>query len=76
MKIIHSFGRLFLAGIVLCGAVRADVTGTILGVVRDQTGGVVPNVEVKATHVATNQSRTATTNAGGEYSILALPVGR
>ena len=51
------------------------LTGTILGTVRDQSGLVVPGVEMTVVNTGTNQSRTVTTNASGNYSIPRLPVG-
>ena len=51
------------------------LTGTILGTVRDQSGLVVPGVEVTIVNTDTNRSRTATTNASGNYSIPLLLVG-
>ena len=56
-------------------ALHADVTGTILGVVRDPSAAVVAGVTVVATNVDTNLSQQAVTNALGEYRILTLPVG-
>ncbi len=57
-------------------SLRADVTGSILGVVRDASGGVLPGVTVTATNVDTNQKQSARTDTAGEYRILALPVGK
>ena len=39
------------------GLLRADVTGSILGTVRDPTGAVVAGATVKVTNIGTNQSR-------------------
>src|SRR3954451_20268885 len=58
------------------GRLHADVTGSILGTVRDPTGAVVSGASVKAIHLATNETRTATSDDTGAYRILALPVGR
>lgn len=56
--------------------VSAQVTtGSILGTVKDSSGGVLPGATVSATNVETNFSRTDVTNERGEYSILFLPVG-
>lgn len=77
--------KVFMAGAVTtlqilfitnAGPARADVTGSILGIVRDATGAVVPGVTVTATKLDTNESRTATSDGTGEYRILALPVGQ
>jgi len=68
---------LILAVAVLLAAttVRADVTGSILGVIRDKTQAVVGGARVVATNVDTNFSKEATTAADGTYTILALPAG-
>jgi Carboxypeptidase regulatory-like domain len=50
-------------------------TGTISGVVTDETGAVIPNATVTITNKATNAGRTATTNAEGFYSAPALLAG-
>jgi hypothetical protein len=64
--------------LVLLGTARlwADVTGSILGYVRDKSGAVLPNANVTATETATGYSRTVATDSSGQYSILALPPGR
>jgi len=64
--------------IVLLGTVQlwADVTGSILGYVRDPSGAVLPNATVTAIQTATGYSRTVVSDASGQYSMLALPPGR
>jgi hypothetical protein len=49
--------------------------GTILGVVKDSSGGVVPGASVTARQTETDQSRSAVTGADGSYRFDALPVG-
>lgn len=49
--------------------------GDIQGTVLDNTGGAMPGVTVTATHVATNQSRSVTTDAAGKYYLPALSAG-
>ena len=63
---------------VLFGAMqlRADVTGSILGYVRDKSGAVLPNASLTAVQTSTGYSRTATTDSSGGYTFLALPPGR
>ena len=56
--------------------VKADVTGTILGVVTDASGAIMQGVHVKATNVDTNAVTEVATNMTGEYRMMALPVGR
>lgn len=54
----------------------ADVTGSILGVVRDRSNAVVVGARVTATQAETNFNKTATSGPDGSYRILALPAGR
>jgi hypothetical protein len=55
---------------------KADVTGSITGYVRDKSGAVLPNASVTATQAATGYTRTVNTDATGAFSLLALPPGR
>ena len=75
LRRLRCFG---LCLILLLGTVQlwADVTGSILGYVRDKSGAVLPNATVTAMQVATGYSRTVVTDTSGQYSILALPPGR
>ncbi len=49
--------------------------GTILGVVKDSTGGTVAGAAVTVTNADTALTRTATTGDDGAYRFPALPVG-
>src|SRR6202163_3500749 len=51
-------------------------TATILGVAKDSSGGVLPNVTVTITNVDTGTVRTAKTSDDGEFRAPELPVGR
>ncbi|HUE03762.1 MAG TPA: TonB-dependent receptor [Bryobacteraceae bacterium] len=53
----------------------ADVTGSILGVVRDRTNAVIAGAHIVATNAETNLSRATNSAADGSYRILALPAG-
>src|SRR5437016_14675369 len=53
----------------------ADVTGTILGTVRDSSNAVVVRAIVTATNTATNFSKQTQSDSNGEYRLLALPAG-
>ncbi|HEY2351878.1 MAG TPA: carboxypeptidase regulatory-like domain-containing protein [Candidatus Acidoferrum sp.] len=65
----------------LCGLVfavqtlRADVTGSLLGVVHDSSGAVVGGAKIVATNVQTNFKEETVSAADGTYRILALPAG-
>jgi hypothetical protein len=50
--------------------------GTISGVVKDQTGGVVPGVTVTAKSLQTQEMATTVTDAGGYYTMTTLRAGR
>lgn len=71
-------GRFLLLLLILLVPVPllSDVTGSILGTVKDPTGAVVAAVQVVAANLATNQRQETVTNAVGEYRILALPIGK
>jgi hypothetical protein len=51
-------------------------TGTILGTVRDASGGVIPGATLTATHSDTGLVRTTFSSDDGSYRLAALPVGR
>lgn len=58
--------------VVSTAAAFAQTTGVISGVVSDKGGALIPNVKVEARNTATGETRTATTNAAGEYSFPSL----
>lgn len=71
-----------LAIAVLCvsfvsaGAVFAQLpTATILGVVKDSTGAVIPGATLTAHNLETGMVRTAVSESNGSYRFTALPVG-
>ncbi len=51
-------------------------SGTIDGIVRDPTGGVVVNAAVTAVESSTHIEYSTKTNSSGEYLLAQLPVGR
>jgi hypothetical protein len=53
----------------------ADVTGSILGVVTDPSGGVLSGVQLVATNLETGLNRAVSSDSTGQYRILVLPVG-
>src|SRR5579863_1577638 len=64
-----------LAAVVIPEIVRADVTGSILGVVRDRTNAVIVGARIVATNAETNFSKGTISGPDGEYRFLALPAG-
>ncbi|MBI4445322.1 MAG: TonB-dependent receptor [Acidobacteria bacterium] len=76
-----SGGRAFFSWSLLLGAFLSFAmaqlpTGTISGVIRDASGGVLPGVTIALTNVETGQSRTVLTDDSGNYKAVALAVGR
>jgi hypothetical protein len=57
-------------------AQTAVTTGTVGGVVKDTTGGLLAGAAVTAVHVETSRTLKATSDDQGRYRLLALPVGR
>src|SRR5438270_205734 len=67
------FGLLVSA--VTCGNAWAQATAQISGNVRDQSGAVLPGVEVTATQTGTGISRSTVTNEAGSYVMSNLALG-
>jgi carboxypeptidase family protein len=55
---------------------QATDTGTVVGVVTDQSGAVVPGALITLTEASTNSSRTATTNNAGQYVMQNVAPGK
>jgi hypothetical protein len=68
--------RLSLALLLCQAAFSQTITGSLQGRVSDNSGAVLTRANVTATNVETGLSRSATTDASGEYRIASLPVGR
>src|SRR5262245_16088820 len=61
---------------VICLSAQAQLpVGTILGVIRDGTGAVLPGASLTVTNVDTAQVRTTLSSENGTYRVPALPVG-
>src|SRR6184192_4224945 len=58
-----------------CAMVWAQATAQISGVAKDQTGAVLPGVEITATQADTGVARMAVTNETGSYVLPNLPIG-
>ena len=57
------------------GDLRAQATAQITGTVKDQSGAVLPGVEVTVTQTETGVMRTSVTNETGSYILSNLPIG-
>lgn len=66
---------LLLSSLLLPSLFAQFGTGTILGVISDPTHAVIPGITVTARNLATNETRTFTTEADGFYRFSALPSG-
>jgi hypothetical protein len=60
---------------VFAATAQAQTTGVISGVVTDKGGALVPKVQVTARNTASGDTRSAVTNAAGEYSFPSLIPG-
>ena len=77
---MHRLFQLALLSVALIGgfgasATAQETTGTIQGVVVDQSGAVLPGVTVVAKHVQTGRMSEATSNKAGAYSFTSLQPG-
>src|SRR6516165_3960412 len=61
--------------LLLPGQLRADVTGSISGVVRDRSQAAVTGARVTVTNTQTNLSQEIASGADGSFHFLALPAG-
>src|SRR2546425_9868087 len=71
--VLLMLGALVVGG--MCSNLWAQATAQISGTVHDQSGAVLPGVEVTATQTETGVTRTAVTNETGSYVLPNLPVG-
>ena len=58
-----------------CAGVFAQATSQISGTVKDASGGAIAGAQITVTQTDTGVSRTATSDAGGVYSLPSLPLG-
>ena len=62
-------------GVFSSGLVYGQAVSQISGTVRDDTGAVIPDVQVTATQTDTDTKRTVTSDAAGNYILTNLPLG-
>ncbi len=77
---LRSFGGFATAIVVLialptCLVFAQTSTATILGVVKDTTGALIPGASITVKHTETGQTRTAISSETGDYNVPLLPVG-
>ena len=59
--------------LVMPAAVTAQFRASLTGVVTDVQGGIIPNATLTLTNVATNETKTATSNGAGVFTFAGLP---
>ena len=77
MRTVAQFSGVLLFAPLTCalGWGQAASTAQISGTVKDQTGALLPGVEVSATQTDTGLKRTALTDETGSYTLQNLPIG-
>ncbi|MGC2527370.1 MAG: carboxypeptidase-like regulatory domain-containing protein, partial [Candidatus Acidiferrum sp.] len=63
--------------LILAGApvLRAQVSASLAGVIRDPSGARIAGASITVTNVETGAARPSVTDDAGRYEVLALPVG-
>src|SRR2546426_2461312 len=74
-RIVIYTATLGLVSVLSSGVVWAQATAQISGTARDQSGAVLPGVEVTATQTETGIVRTTVTNEAGLYVLSNLAIG-
>src|ERR1700723_142779 len=69
------FALVFVAFLLPAALFAQTSNGTIAGTVTDQSGAVVPKVDVKVESLVLNVVRDTTTDSGGSFRIESLPPG-
>ena len=77
---VHVFGRLATAIVTIialgtCLIFAQTSTATILGVVKDTSGALVPGVSITVKHTESGLTRTVVSSEQGAYTAPLLPVG-
>src|SRR3954470_3765046 len=75
MRLLRTGAALFAVLLLALPAVAQEQTGSIVGVVQDSSGAVLPGVTVEARSPSAVGVSTATTDSNGSYRFPALPPG-
>ena len=67
--------RLICVFVLCAGALLAQGTSQIQGIVKDASGSAVPAADIKAIQTDTNLTRSTTSTADGTYVLANLPIG-
>src|ERR1051326_8592656 len=68
-------GLLFSAMTGVCHAQSQATAADLVGIVKDETGAIIPGATVTVRNPQTNLERTGTTDESGVYKFLAIPPG-
>ncbi len=73
----RSAGMLLALALAFSGQLKGQgsTSGSLSGTVSDSTGALVPNASIEVKNVGTGQTRQATTDAQGRYTVADLPIG-
>src|SRR3972149_4021537 len=74
-RIVIRLSIAFVVSILGCASGWAQATAEISGTVRDQSGAVLPGVEVTAAQTDTGVTRSTVTNETGSYALSNLALG-
>jgi hypothetical protein len=75
---MQAVARITLAAALLSATPVVDaqtITGTVTGIVRDASGGVLPGATITMAHLQTGRQETAVSDAEGRYTSAPLPLG-
>src|SRR5438445_3334149 len=78
---LRPFERFVITAIVVlialetCLVFAQTSTATILGVVKDASGALIPGVNITVKHTESNYARTVISDERGAYNVRLLPVG-
>src|SRR5947199_2426001 len=72
---VRVFALVFVFALAGGTAWAQATTAQINGTVKDQSGAVLPGVEITVTQTATGAKRSAVTNETGDYVLASLPLG-
>src|ERR1700756_5316065 len=74
-RIWVAFFLAMIVSAITCATASAQVTAQMSGAVKDQSGAVLPGVEIRVTQTDTGVSRDTVTNESGFYVLTNLPIG-
>src|SRR5207302_11313336 len=74
-RIVVGVASVLVTFLLSCNPGWAQATAQISGTVRDQSGAVLPGVEITATQTETGVARATVTNETGSYTLPNVPIG-